>query len=153
MKFILLALLVSAPALAATTGTLLLKGVVPQKLDIIVTPTTLATNLPLDVTQANSKVADLTAKWNTINGARVVVSSANAGQLKHTSVTSSVISYTLQAPFVGTMNLSTPQTYDAPIAGPQNATQALGINYTGVPHEQLVEGNYTDTITFTISAL
>lgn len=153
MKFFLLALLVSAPALAATSGTLLLKGVVPAKLDITVAPTALASNLPLDVTQNNGHVANLTAKWNTINGARVTVTSANGGQLRHTSVANSAIPYTLQAQGIGSFSLSSPHSYDAAVSGPQSHTRAIGINYTGVPHDQLAQGDYTDTVTFTISAL
>lgn len=154
MKTLLIALLVSTHAFAATTDTLLLKGNVPRVLSIDVTPTTLASTLPLDTTQSNGHVADVNVKWNTVAGARIVISSANAGQLKHNTVTSSVISYTLQSALAGgTINLATPQTFDAGVAGPQNITEALGINYTGVPFDQLVQGNYTDTITFTISAL
>jgi len=152
-KFILLALIVSAPTMAATTGTLLLKGVVPQILDITVTPTALATTLPLQTTQNQAQVATVATKWNAINGARVTVSSANGGQLRHATITTSVVPYTLHAPAAGTFSLATPQQFDAPIAGPQNASQPLNINYTGVPLENLVEGNYSDTITFTISAL
>lgn len=153
MKTLLLALLVTGPVWAATTDTLLLKGTVPAVLDIDVVPTTLASTLPLDTTQINGHVADVTTKWNTVSGARVVVSSANGGQLRHASVTTSVINYTLQAPGVAAFSLATPQTFDAPVAGPQNITQALGINYTGVPYDLLVEGDYTDTVTFTISAI
>lgn len=153
MKFFALAaLMVAAPVFAATTGTLLLKGTVPAVLSITVTPTTLATNLPLDTTQSNGHVADINAKWNTLNGARVSVSSANAGTLVHDSVSSSM-AYTLTVPGVGTFSVATPQSFDAAIAGPQNQNAALGINYTGVPHENLVEGNYSDTLTFTITSL
>ena len=154
MKFIaLIALMVAAPAFAATTGTLLLKGTVPAVLSITVTPTTLAANLPLDTTQSNGHVADINARWNTLNGARVSVSSANAGTLVHDSISSSSMAYTLTVPGVGTFSVATPQSFDAAIAGPQNQNAALGINYTGVPHENLVEGNYSDTLTFTITSL
>jgi len=153
MKNLFLALLLTSPVWAATTDTLLLKGTVPAVVDIDVVPTTLATTLPLDTTQVNGHVADVVTKWNTLNGARIVVSSANGGQLRHASVTTSVINYTLQAPGVPAFSLASPQTFDDPVSGPQNIIQALGINYTGVPYDLLVEGDYTDTVTFTISAL
>ncbi len=153
MKKLLLALLVASPVWAATTDTLLLKGTVPAVLDIDVVPTTLATTLPLDTTQINGYVADVNVKWNTVSGAKVVITSANGGQLRHSSVATSVINYTLQTPSAGTFALTSPQTFSAPIAGPQNITEALGINYTGVPYDLLVEGDYTDTVTFTISAI
>lgn len=153
MKLLLLALLVSSSAFAATSATLLLKGNVPRVLDIVVTPTTLASNLPLDTTQVNAQVATVTTKWNTVNGARVTVSSANAGQLKHSSVSTSLIPYTLNTAGTGTFSLASPQTFDAPIAGPQNVSVALNINYIGTASDALVEGDYSDTVTFTISAL
>lgn len=153
MKTLLFALLFTTQAFAATSGTLLLKGAVPAVLELIVTPTPLATTLPLNTTQNQAHVADLTVRWNTVAGARISVSSANAGQLRHTTVTSSVIAYTLHSPDVGTFSVATPQSYDAAVAGPQDITRAININYTGVPYDQLVEGDYTDTLTFTISAL
>lgn len=153
MKLLLLAVLVAAPAFAATTDTLFLKGVVPAILSIDVTPTTLATTLPLETSQVNGHVADVVANWNTLNGARITITSANGGQLQHTSVPSSSVPYTLQGPGTGAISVATPVVYDVALVGPQGVSAPLGINYTGVPLASLVEGDYTDTLTFTISAL
>jgi|GEM_PF-5450520 len=153
MKSLILALLVASPVWAATIDTLLLKATVPAVLDIDVVPTTLATTLPLETTQINGYVADVNMKWNTVAGAKVVVSSANGGQLRHSTVATSVVNYTLQTPSAGTFSLTAPQTFNTPVAGPQNMTEPLGINYTGVPYDLLVEGEYSDTVTFTISAI
>ena len=58
MKLIVLitTILLSLQSIAATSGTLILKGTVPAVLELVVNPETLAMNLPLDMTQTNSLV-------------------------------------------------------------------------------------------------
>jgi hypothetical protein len=145
-----LALALTTSAVAATSGTLLLKGTVPRLLSITVTPETVATNLPLDTTQANTKVAVVNEKSNSKTGYNVSVSSANQGKLVHESVTSSSINYTLR--YAGqAVNLTAGQQFTY-VASAANANRDVDISYTGVPHENLIEGEYSDTVTFTIAA-
>lgn len=82
-------------AFAATTGNLLLQGTVPALLSIEVTAEALASSLPLDTTQTDSKVATVNEKSNSNTGYKVNISSANAGALVHESVASSFINYTI----------------------------------------------------------
>lgn len=92
---ILATAVISTSAMAATTGDLLLKGTVPALLSITVTPETLASSLPLDTTQTDSKVASINEKSNSNTGYQVAISSANLGNLVHESVTSSSINYSI----------------------------------------------------------
>lgn len=138
-------------AFAATTGTLLLKGSVPRLLDITVTPATIASTLPLDTTQANTTVAVINEKSNSNTGYNVSISSASLGKLVHDTVSSSVINYTLR--YNGNaVNLATGQTFTYSGAGANNNNRTVDISYTGIAHDLLIEGDYSDTVTFTIAA-
>ncbi len=138
-------------ALAATSGQLLLKGNVPRLLSITVTPETIASSLPLNTTQANTKVATVNEKSNSNTGYKVSIASANAGKLVHESVASSSINYTLSYNS-NSVNLVSGQTFTYSSAASVNSNRDVKISYTGVPHENLVEGDYADTVTFTIAA-
>lgn len=151
-KIILLAVaLVSSASFAATSGTLLLKGTVPRSLAIVVTPETIAANLPLNVTQSNTKVAVVNEKSNSNTGYKVSVASANAGKLVHQTVATSSVNYTLRYNS-NSVNLVSGQTFTYATGGLANVNRNVDISYTGVPHESLVEGQYSDTVTFTIAA-
>lgn len=146
-----IALAATVSAQAATTGNLLLKGTVPPLLSIVVTPEALASALPLDTTQTDTKVATINEKSNSNTGYQVAVSSSNQGKLVHESVASSFINYSLK--YNGnSVDLSAGQTYTYPSATSVNTNRDVEISYTGVPHEDLVQGEYSDTVTFTISA-
>ena len=152
-KFFVLALtaLTFTSAYAATTGTLLLKGTVPRLLDITVTPTSIASTLPLNTSQTNTVVASVNEKSNSVSGYKVSISSANAGKLVHQSVTSSSINYSLRYNSAA-INLATGQTVTYSSSTPANANRSVDISYTGVAHDLLIEGDYSDTVTFTIAA-
>lgn len=137
---------------ASTTGTLNLIGIVPKKVDITVTPKTVASSLNLETTASDLSVATLTGKSNSPAGYTITIASTNLGKLINsgsaaplanevtytmkldsTSVdltTSTVLSFTGQAPF----------------------TKDVNISYTGVDASDYKVGNYTDSITFTIAA-
>lgn len=154
MKKILLIAITAAlttSAFAATSGTLLLKGIVPRLVSIVVTAETIAANLPLNTTQSNTKVAEVNEKSNSNTGYKVTIASANAGKLVHQSVASSSVNYTLRYNN-SAVNLASAQTITYSSAASVNADRNVDISYTGVPHENLIEGNYQDTITFTIAA-
>lgn len=152
-KFFAVALLttMTSSAFAATSGTLLLKGIVPRLVNITVTAETVAANLPLETTQSNTKVATVNEQSNSNTGYKVTVSSANAGKLVHSTVSSSSVAYTARYNN-SAMNLASAQTVTYSSSASVNANRNFDISYTGVPHENLIEGNYQDTITFTIAA-
>lgn len=151
MKNLWLALSVvtlSSSAFAGTSATLLLKGSVPAVLNIQVTPEPAATALDLTSTQSNTKVAVVQEKSNSSSGYNVTISSQNLGVLKNNAH-----SFVYSLAYDGTvLNLASPvvQTHSdsSAVAVNKNVT----ISYTGKPAEQLVAGNYTDTVTFTIAA-
>ncbi len=146
----LMALTVTS-AFAATSGTLLLKGTVPRLLDITVTPESVASTLPLDTTQSNTLVAVINEKSNSNTGYKLSISSANQGKLIHQSVSSSVVNYTLRYA-AQSVNLATGQTFTYSGAAANNNNRNVDMSYTGVASDLLIEGDYTDTVTFTIAA-
>lgn len=142
---------VSASVFAATSGTLILKGTVPALLSISVTPEALASTLPLDTTQVDSKVATVNEVSNSNTGYQVSISSANQGKLVHETVGTSSINYSLK--YDGSsVNLSTGEDFTYATAASVNANKDLDISYTGVSHGNLIQGDYADTVTLTISA-
>lgn len=150
-SFLTLALLsLSFSAISATSDTLLLKGNVPSRVSIAVDAELLASSLPLDISQNDSKVATVTEKSNSKNGYKVTISSANGGVLVHEDGVETfdyVLSYDGSS-----LDLSSPVVQDNPAAAAVNVNKIVGITYTGIDEELMVEGDYTDTITFSIAA-
>lgn len=148
-KLIALSLLVlSVPALAANTATLLLKGSIPQVLNISVAPESVSSALDLTTTQSNTKVATINEKSNSHGGYKVTISSQNLGVLKNSSH-----SFVYSLSYNGSsLNLTSSVTQSHSVSQAVNVNKNLNISYTGVPAEQLVAGDYSDTITFTIAA-
>lgn len=146
-----LALALTAPAaFAAHSDTLLLKGKVNQVLSILVTPETLAANLPLDVSQSASKVGTVNEKSNSATGYKVTINSANGGKLVNTVVTSETFNYALK--YDGNaINLVTGQTFTFSTPGAYDVNKDVNITYTGIPETNMVAGTYKDTVTFTIA--
>lgn len=152
-SLLLLTLLLSQLSYGATTGTLLLQGIVLPKLSIVVTPETVASSLDLETTQTNLKVAEVREKSNVVLGHKVTITSANLSNLKRVSGTE-VFSYTLKYNS-NNVNLSTVsgQTFSYPATlTPVNVVRELRVAYTGVANEDMVEGTYTDTVTLTIAS-
>jgi len=151
MKHLLLLLMWSLPALAATSEQLLLKGSAPAVVSISVNALPIATTLPLDVSQNKTPVGSTTESWNTQNGAKIFISSLNQGHLVHDNVTTSKIAYVLRY-HNSDVNLATGELFVANQPGEHARNRTLRVSYTGVPHASLFEGDYTDIVTFTISA-
>lgn len=151
LKGLVITTLISTSAFAATSGTLVLKGSVDRILAIEVTAEALAATLPLDTTQTDSKVATVNEISNSNTGYNVSFESANLGKLVHESVTSSSINYSLK--YDGAVvDLSAKDTFTFSSAASVNTDKDLEISYTGVDHENLVQGEYGDTVTLTIAA-
>jgi len=143
--------LASVSSFAATSGNLLLKGTVPALLSIDVSAEALAASLPLDTTQTDSKVATINEKSNSNTGYKVNITSSNAGSLVHESVSSSFITYALS--YDGSaVDLVNGDEFVFGTSSSVDVNKDVDISYTGVPHENLIEGEYTDTVTFAISA-
>ncbi len=149
MKTVIALALVAATGLAhaATTGTLLLKGVVTSAVSIAVTPETIASTLPLDTTQNRTKVGTVREESNSGRGYRVTINSANRGRLTNASRDDAALVYRLSYNNQN-VNLSSGQTFT--YNEPRVATDRdLRISYTG--DARLPDGTYSDTLTFTIA--
>jgi hypothetical protein len=135
---------------AATTGTLLLQGVVAQKISVAVVAEPGASTLDLSTSQTDLAVASVNEVSNAKNGYKMTITSANFGNLKRTDGTDA-LSYSLKyngaAVALGSA-AGTTITNSSPSAVSTN--KSVTISYTGA--ETLVEGTYADTVTFTIAA-
>lgn len=141
----------SVSAMAATTGTLMLRGTVPRLLEITVNDEAIASTLPLDTTQSGTLVAVINEKSNSATGYNVSITSANLGALVHETEVSSSISYSLN--YNGNaVDLANGDSFSYSFPTGANNNRNVTISYTGVPHEDLVEGDYSDDVTFTIAA-
>ncbi len=139
-------------AFSATSGTLLLQGVVAKKVSIDVTPQAIASALDLEVSQTDLKVATVNEKSNSNTGYKVTITSANLGKLKR-SGGAEVFSYSLKyggaSVALGTAAGTVISTASAAVA---NVNKDLNVSYTGVAAETMVEGSYSDTITLNIAS-
>lgn len=140
----------STSSFAARTGNLLLKGQVAEVLDILVTPEAIASTLPLDISQNGTKVATVNERSNAPLGYKVKMVSSNLGNLKRADgpeLFSYFITYDNQG-----VDLVNTQTYGYHNGQAVNVNHDIKIFYTGVSLESMVAGEYSDTITFTISS-
>jgi hypothetical protein len=142
--------LTSFSGIASTSASLILRGQVPQILSLSLTAETLASNLPLDKTQSSTKVGQVTERSNSSTGYKVSVESANKGKLVRVNG-SEQFPYTL-AYHGQNLNLAGRVDISYPQAQAVTSQKDVTISYTGVPHDRLVAGDYTDTVTFTIAA-
>lgn len=154
MKIVLplFAIFLSLSTQAATVGTLNLIGIVPKKVEITVTPKPIASTLDLTTTASDLSVGTVTGKSNVNAGYKLTIISANAGKLVN-SVASPVlltqVSYTMKLD-AASVNLTS--STELNFTGKTPFTKDVTISYTGIDAVLYEEGNFTDTVTFTISA-
>ena len=146
-------LTLTTTSFAATSGTLLLQGIVAKKVSIVVTPQAVASALVLETSQTDLKVATAVEQSNSSTGYKVTVSSANLGKLKRTDG-SEVFSYTLKygGASVGLSTAAGSVVTNSSSASVVNVSKDLAISYTGVAAETMVEGTYADTLTVNIAS-
>ena len=150
-KLLVLALYFPLLSFSATTGTLVLQGTIPSLRSLTVTPEAGHNTLDLGSTQTDLKVATVNEKSNSILGYKITIVSANLSNLKRVSGTE-VIPYTLKYNGL-TADVSSITGYSVTHSGfPVNVNKDLTISYTGVDTSLLTEGNYSDTLTLTISS-
>lgn len=151
-KLLLLTALLSTSAFSATTGTLLLQGIIPKILSITVTPQTISSTLDLSTNQTDLLVGVVNERSNSLLGYKVTITSSNLSNLKRVSGTE-VFPYTMKYNNVA-VNLSAPAgtTFTTPSPLPANINKNINISYTGVAQETMVEGTYSDVVTFTIAS-
>lgn len=148
---IIIGILISSVAFAATTGTLLLSGNIAPTVSISVTGVGQHNNLDFTTTATDFHVANVLEKSNVSTGYKVTIASANAGQLKNGSA--GQIAYT--AKYNGTsFSLSTTPVTVTNVTSQTNVANSLkqvSISFSGIAAESVMSGTYSDTLTFTIS--
>ncbi len=155
-KILILATVFSFSSFAATTGTLVLKGTVPAVLEIDVTGNAAATTLPLDTVVTGSNeitVASVNEKSNSSTGYDVSISSDNGGFLVHETVGSSKVAYGITYDGAA-VNLASGETFQNPSSSYADVDKDVVVNSLAgsANYAGLLEGEYQDTLTFTISA-
>jgi hypothetical protein len=136
---------------AATTGTLNLQGVVQQALSLAVSAEAGASNLDLSVNASSLKVAAVNETSNSNTGYKIKIRSLNNATLANGNVDN--LAYTLT--YDGSaVSLSTNDVVAKTQAtgGVYDANSDVEISYTGKAPATMVEGTYTDTLTFTIES-
>lgn len=138
-------LTLSMPAFAGNVATLILRGTVPSVTNISVVSEAIAANLSFETAQANLKVGTVTESSNSSSGYKVKIVSTNLGQLKlnNTNYVVYTLTYGGQA-----VNLTSQQEFTSHENGTNQ--KELRISYSK-PAESLEAGDYTDTLTFTIT--
>jgi hypothetical protein len=153
MRSLLVILLTLFPFItpAAGQGQLNLRAEVPKIVSIEIIPNNLAGDLPLNQSQSRLKVAETLEKWNSIKGTKIQINSANRGNLVHETMVASKIPYTLH--FRGRkVNLSNTRSVFRRRRGVATLSSPIEVSYSGSAFHNLIEGSYSDVITFIISA-
>lgn len=151
-----LALFATTTAFASTTGTVTIQGSIPavRSIEVQGQGSYNALDLTGNTTNSNYLVANVREKSNATTGYKVTLASANAGNLKH-ATSNDKLAYT--ATYNGTavtlatnpINVTTVTSQTAVV----NTVKAFRISYTAAAApEELLQGTYADTLTFTIAA-
>lgn len=156
-KFMSLAVLaaLSFNTFAATSQNLTLKGMVPKKLSILITPGTGSnspTALNLELSPTDLVVGVASERSNSYTGYKVSASSLNLGFLVNTAHATEKISYSMKYDGVA-VNLGAASDVKIVTNNTIHSDESdIAISYVGVPHQNRVEGTYQDVVTFTIAA-
>ncbi|MEE3623332.1 hypothetical protein UCD39_04935 [Nitrospirillum sp. BR 11752] len=140
----LVAALISAPALADTSGSIRLSGTVAQTCTVAVTDA----GATLNILSGSSNVAVGSVVENCNDGAgyTITVASANNGTLKSSATGAQAISYTTT--YDGTSGSGS--SFAVTRSGAQfNKTAAVSV--TVPANAQAIAGSYADTLTITIA--
>ena len=144
----------AAPVLT-DSDTLLLKGKVEKKVSIVVTPEANAILLDLTASPVDLKVAEVTEKANVTAGYTVTITSANAGKLVNEDDNTESINYTLKYNGAA-IELASPSAGNNEVEYLTKQLQPVDrdvtISYVGDDEEDLLAGDYSDTVTFGIAA-
>lgn len=154
-KFVCLLLLLSATSFAASSGSIMISGIVAAVNDITITAFG-TNNTSLDILNGNSnyKVATYSLSSNDVNGYKIQMKSTNGGKLNH-NLSSNFYSYTVK---FGSFTAAAPTISYADIGTASGALSGLTtvngdilINFTGSVNA--LSGTYSDQVFFQIVAL
>lgn len=153
MMTLLAALTAVSTAHAASTEVLHLQGEVGLINELILTPTAAATDLDIVGGEVSRKVADVTERSNSLNGYKIMLSSANGGYLEHTADSSRKTAYTLIYGSASAVSLTTTPTQILQVSGNGlvENDRDVKVNVTALP--TAAAGTYADDVTISIVAL
>jgi hypothetical protein len=139
---IILGLLLSLNVFASNTASIVLHGTIPAKTDVTTTVTSV--NLSVEANAVDTVISTLGIKTN--RPATVFITSTNSFNLVKSG-------FATQIPY--TLKLGTTTVTASAISFPQftNTNRDLKISYTGVDGYLMDAGDYTDTLTVTVTAL
>lgn len=148
--YALSAFLVSLSALGATTGTLILQGIVGTTYSISVASQTGAMTLDILNGESAKLVGVATETSNNGAGYKVTMSSANNGELKNSTLdqVQYKVSYNGGTAVTPSSTAAVVKTSSVPQAA--GVTSNIAVTFTGKP--TAVAGTYSDTLTLTIAA-
>lgn len=134
---------------AATTGTLVLQGIVPQVLNLSVSADAQASALDLTTSPVDLIVGTVQEQTNSQTGYEIYVSSANGGKLLQQSGDDE-LAYNLKYGDTAVNFSSSAAVVDQSTPDGYNVSRDVKISYTGKAATEMIEGTYSDTVTFTI---
>ncbi len=150
-NWLIASLLFTGTLHAATSGNMLLQGTIAQVLSIVITPVSgVNTKLDLSTNQTNLVVGSIQEVSNASSGYKILLTSANAGTLKH-ATTKTALNYT--ARYNGsnvTLSTTAKTIFTQTTGGAFNTTKKFDVSFNGQGATNLTEGTYSDTLTFTI---
>lgn len=153
MKKLLLALLMIGNIEAATTGTLVLQATVAQDLPLTVTAEAVASSLDLSTSQTGLKVGTVNEKSNSGTGYTISAKSTNGSLLKNGALDQLSYQITYDGGSAITLTTSDQTVKTQSTGGLYDHDSDVDIVYTGKAPATMVQGTYSDTITFTIAAI
>ena len=148
----LLVLASGGSAFAATTGSIAISGIVPAATGIVVSTVSGYNSLNLSVTAVDQAVANVQEMNNTVNGYTVTLSSQNGGALKNGTLGSLAYTAKYNAAAVTLSTTAVAITTSGAATAVVNVTKPFKISYTGVTAADMMQGTYSDTLTFTVTA-
>lgn len=137
-------------AFAANTGSITISGTVPAQTSITVTPTTGYNSLDIPSGETNKTVANITEYNNTAAGYTVTLSSLNGGKLKNSSLGEFTYTAKYNNVSISLTTLPTNITTQGSQSTVINISKPLNISFPA--QTDLMQGNYSDTIIFTITS-
>lgn len=155
MKLIITLLaLASLPANAATTGTLLLQGIVAVVNSIVITPNG-SNNTTLNVVsgETNKLVASVEEISNNLAGYKINAKSDNNSELRNTLDSTKKTTYTMSYDGATAMSLTTNYQQVKNVNSLSGLTNDVSnVNINVVAYAAAPAGTYEDTVTFQIVA-
>ncbi len=155
------ALLLAGGAANAVSNTITLTGTVPQMCSLAVTTQAAATGIALDTTATALAVGSVDETCNDDTGysvAMVTTNGTTSGLLKSTAGADDAahaLSYTVKydgvvaTPVAGTVKVTD---VTAPVGGTGTVTKPITIAFTGASAANSAATDYTDTLTFAMTA-